>query len=70
MLVTELGIDHQDGWRHSLEEGRRTWRLAQTHAVVRDSPEIAAQRLRKLGYTVLEPEGGPPIGNPDRLIQP
>ena len=70
MLVTELGVDHEEGRQRSLREGRRTWRLTQTQAVVRDSPRTAAASLRELGYTVTPPDGGDPVGNPDRLIQP
>lgn len=38
MLVRELGVDHQPGWRDALADGRERWRRMQTAAVVRDAP--------------------------------
>ncbi|MPV49154.1 hypothetical protein GCG21_03865 [Pseudactinotalea sp. HY160] len=66
-LISELGIDHEDGWRGALIAGRVAWRLQQTAAAVRDAPETAAATLRKLKYTVAAPPSGPVLNNIERL---
>jgi hypothetical protein len=50
MLVRELGVDHQPGWRDALADGRERWRRMQTAAVVRDAPGEAIAALTALGY--------------------
>ncbi|WP_068400308.1 hypothetical protein [Kribbia dieselivorans] len=67
MAVEEFGVDHEPRWVESLEAGREDWRRIQTRAAVRDAPEDAAKTLESLDYTVIRPEGGPPLGSPDRL---
>jgi hypothetical protein len=52
MLVRELGVDHQDGWRDALADGRERWRRMQTSAVVRDAPGEAIAALTALGYEI------------------
>lgn len=52
MLINELGVDCDSAGREALREGRNEWRRTQTRAVVRDSPEIARETLRTLGYNV------------------
>ncbi|MFJ9621028.1 hypothetical protein [Streptomyces sp. NPDC101181] len=54
-LKREFAIDTVDGWKTIIDEHLRSWRLMQLRTAVRDSPESAAQVLRGLGYTVVEP---------------
>lgn len=70
MLINELGVDCEQGWKLALRDGRRTWREVQARAVVRDSPELAARVLESLGYTVHPPADGHAVGNPARLLEP
>lgn len=67
LLIEELGVDCQDGWRKALADGRQRWRELQTASVVRDSPDIAASVLRRLGYAITPPDAGHPPGQPQRL---
>lgn len=68
MLVRELGVDHQDGWRDALADGRERWRRMQIAAVVRDAPEDAVAALAVLGYQIQLPDGTTtPPDNRDRL---
>jgi hypothetical protein len=67
MLVTEFGIDYNNGWAKLIQDGRQKWRTFPTKSVVRDSPEAAASVLRHLGYTVTPPEGDAPEPNTDML---
>ena len=59
MLVSELGVDTQDGWRETLEAGRERWRRRQIGAAVRDSPASAVEVLGQLGYTITPPDPEP-----------
>jgi len=59
-LVDDCNFDAQSGWRDHVEIGRERWRRLQLRAIVRDVPSEAADVLKRLGYTVVEPEGGPP----------
>lgn len=54
-LKREFAIDTVDGWKAVIDEHLRDWRLMQLRTAVRDAPESAAQVLRGLGYTVVEP---------------
>jgi hypothetical protein len=67
MLIAEFGIDHAADSDALITAGREKWRLFQTRAVVRDSPDVAASVLHHLGYTVLAPETGTPTPNVDML---
>jgi hypothetical protein len=60
VIIDEFGVDQEPGALEALAAGRRTWRLGQLGAAVRDSPETAAQTLRNLGYTVTPPTTGAP----------
>jgi hypothetical protein len=57
MLVRELGVDHEPGWREALAAGRERWRRMQIRAVVRDAPSEAIAVLEKLGYEVRMRDG-------------
>ena len=54
-VVDECGVDHHQGWRTHLEEGRLLWRRRQLASAVRDIPDEAARVLRDLGWTVSAP---------------
>lgn len=54
-LKREFAIDTVDGWKAVIDEHLRSWRLTQLKTAVRDAPDSAAQVLRGLGYTVVEP---------------
>ncbi|MFJ4447710.1 hypothetical protein [[Kitasatospora] papulosa] len=54
-LQREFAIDTIPGWRAVLDEHLRNWRLMQLKTAVRDAPDAAAQVLRSLGYSVVEP---------------
>jgi hypothetical protein len=57
MLVRELGVDHEPGWRDALATGRERWRRMQIRAVVRDAPGEAIAVLEKLGYEIRMRDG-------------
>jgi hypothetical protein len=57
MLVRELGVDHEKGWREALAAGRERWRRMQIRAAVRDAPSEAVAALQQLGYEVHLPDG-------------
>ncbi|PRX44303.1 hypothetical protein B0I33_112181 [Prauserella shujinwangii] len=67
MLIVEFRIDTLPKWEQEIHAGRERWRTFQTRAIVRDSPREAADVLRRLGYTVTEPAGGPPDRNLEML---
>lgn len=67
LLITEFNIDHHGSWQDLIEDGRQRWRILQTQSVVRDSPETAADVLRRLGYTVTPPQDGLPPWNQTML---
>jgi hypothetical protein len=68
MLVRELGVDQQPGWRDALASGRERWRRMQTAAAVRDAPRDAIAVLEKLGYELqLRDEVAVPQDNLSRL---
>ncbi|MFF1460156.1 hypothetical protein [Streptomyces sp. NPDC058330] len=52
----EFAIDTEPGWKAVVDEHLRNWRLMQLRTAVRDAPDTAAQVLRGLGYTVVEPQ--------------
>lgn len=60
MLVEQLGVRAEPGWREAIDHGRREWRTTQLKAAVRDNPQPAAATLEELGYTVAPPTGGHP----------
>lgn len=62
ILIEEFGVDRLNSWQATLEAGRTDWRLIQTKAVVRDAPDVAAEVLSTLRYTVTPP----PAGHPQR----
>lgn len=67
MLFREFNVDKLDGWANRLLTGRQRWRRYQVRAVVRDSPEDAANVLRNLNYEVAPPPDGIPPTNTDML---
>lgn len=70
MLVRELGVDHEKGWREALAAGRERWRRMQIRAVVRDAPGEAVAALEHLGYEVRLPDGlSAPQDNFSRLVE-
>jgi len=70
MLIEEFGIDHAEGFRAALQDGRREWRMKQTKAAVRDDPDSAVAMLKDMGYTIQFESGGtPPGARNDRLEQ-
>ncbi|MEV7481082.1 hypothetical protein ACIPJG_30255 [Streptomyces halstedii] len=58
-MQREFAIDTEPGWKTVVDEHLRNWRLMQLKTAVRDAPDTAAQALRGLGYTVVEPPGVP-----------
>ncbi|MDX2732848.1 hypothetical protein [Streptomyces sp. PA03-2a] len=54
-LKREFAIDTVEGWKTVIDEHLRDWRLMQLKTAVRDAPDTAAQVLRSLGYSVVEP---------------
>lgn len=70
ILIEEFGVDRLDSWQATLEAGRMDWRLIQTKAVVRDAPDVAAEVLRTLLYTVTPPEDGHPRRHDRALRHP
>jgi len=69
MLLREFNFDACPGWEAAVRSGRRRWRLLQTRAVVRDSPDTAAAVLGSLGYTVVPPPEGPRAPNEAALYE-
>lgn len=63
-LIVDCGFRGKCAWRRVVREGRAKWRRIQTGVVVRDAPAVAADVLRRMGYTVTLPDGGDP---PERL---
>ena len=55
MLITEFSIDKAHGAMSKLKKSRAIYFERQLESAVRDSPEIAAQSLRLLGYEVNSP---------------
>jgi hypothetical protein len=55
MLITEFSIDKAHGAMNKLKKSRAIYFERQLESAVRDSPEIAAQSLRLLGYEVNSP---------------
>lgn len=51
MVIREFRVDAHPGWEERLREGREQWRTLQTRAVVRDSPDAAAEVLRRVQPT-------------------
>ncbi|MGW3821842.1 hypothetical protein ACWEAF_05910 [Streptomyces sp. NPDC005071] len=54
-LQREFAIDTATGWKTVVDEHLQAWRLMQLRTAVRDAPDTAAQVLRGLGYSVVEP---------------
>ncbi|MDQ0987283.1 hypothetical protein [Streptomyces sp. V2I9] len=54
-LQREFAIDTTPGWKAVVDQHLMDWRLMQLKTAVRDAPESAAQVLRSLGYSVIEP---------------
>jgi hypothetical protein len=67
MLITQFRVDALPDWQEAVAEGRKEWRDKQLMSAVRDAPETAAKVLRRLGYPVGTPTGGPPSDNLRRL---
>ncbi len=45
----------QPDWQTALADGRGDWEVRQARATVRRAPEHAAEQLRSMGWTVVEP---------------
>ncbi|WP_154794723.1 hypothetical protein [Occultella kanbiaonis] len=69
ILVEELGVQAQGGWRQKLGEARARWRDIQLRAAVRDNPAAAAGALEDLGYAITPPEAGHPTGTPEQTTR-
>ncbi|MGW1203402.1 hypothetical protein [Streptomyces cyaneofuscatus] len=54
-LQREFAIDTAPGWKSVVDQHLMDWRLMQLKTAVRDAPDAAAQVLRGLGYSVVEP---------------
>ncbi|SEF29270.1 hypothetical protein SAMN05421837_104616 [Amycolatopsis pretoriensis] len=67
LLLTEFKFDRNPAWQDRIEDGRESWRRLQTRAIVRDSPEDAAEVLAKLGYSVTPPDSGHTATNLEAL---
>ncbi|GAB2530041.1 hypothetical protein [Paramicrobacterium agarici] len=53
MVILEFGIDVKDGtYRTAIADGRERFRRVQLQAAVGDDPELAAEKLRELGFSV------------------
>jgi len=54
--ILEGMADPRDGWEKALKEHRERWFVLQLKAAVRRHPDIAADQLKKAGYTLTGPE--------------
>jgi hypothetical protein len=68
MLIFEFGIDAADGAQDVLDEGREHYRSIQVSAAVSDNLPMAADALRRAGYTVTAPDEEP-APKRERLIR-
>lgn len=67
LLVQEFGIDVEPNAQKAINAGRRKWRERQVASLVRDAPDVAATALLRLGYRVVQPDGGHPDRRQDLL---
>ncbi|KQB86597.1 hypothetical protein Clow_00805 [Corynebacterium lowii] len=58
-LLGECGFEGKTGWENVISRSRNEWMDIQLRAAVRDNPAVAVEKLRELGYGVVEPEQGP-----------
>ena len=70
LAITEFGASKRNGAWNALEEGRAEWRRFQLRAAVRDAPAVAAEELRKQGWTVTPHENANQSERTDRLGRP
>lgn len=56
-VVSECGVDHRQGWRKAVRDGREIWRRFQARAVARDFQAETAEVLKELGWKVSPPGG-------------
>lgn len=54
-VIGECGSLTKDGWERSLLESHADWLQIQCAVVVRDHPEVAAETLKSMGYTISSP---------------
>ena len=54
--INECGFRAKENWEATLLSTRREWLDTQCRAAVRDSPEVAVDALKQLGYTITPPE--------------
>ena len=54
-LIVEGLAPAKDGWQEAMAETREELRLVQLRSVVRRDPEVAAEELRRRGFTVTPP---------------
>lgn len=57
MIIREFAVDKEPEWRDVIDRAIQRWRTKQLCAAVQDVPEVAADKLRKLGWTVEPPPG-------------
>ncbi|MEV8391205.1 MULTISPECIES: hypothetical protein [unclassified Streptomyces] len=72
MLIREFAVDTVPGWEKVIDRGVQRWRKTQLRTTVRDLPEVAAEKLRELGWSVEPPAGTvpPPRPSTPRLFCP
>lgn len=61
MVILEFGIDVKEGYRSAIAKGREQFRRIQLRAAVGDDPELAAEKLRELGFIVSDPSPRPTV---------
>lgn len=66
-VLHEFRVDRLDGATDVIDAGRERWRRRQIKILVRDAPDAAMEALAGLGYTIVEPDGGPLAPNPAKL---
>ncbi|WP_424189977.1 hypothetical protein ACOBQX_14380 [Actinokineospora sp. G85] len=69
-LIDDCGLDGKPNWQEAVRRGRADYRTFQAKTVVRDMPEIAAEALKRLGYSVEPPPGGHPPPSEKALHKP
>lgn len=55
-IIRECGFVGLHGWENRLRDFKKLWLDTQLRAAVRDAPEVAAETLEQLGYSITRPE--------------
>jgi hypothetical protein len=55
MLIDEFSVDTVDGWEKIIQQGIERWRTKQLLTAIRDLPDVAAQKLTAMGWSVKPP---------------